>query len=197
MKRTTLFSIILIFHMFLFSCVSPGLKDPASITLPPLDFEIQRAESVTLENGIILYILEDHELPLVSISSVIRTGSVYEPAGLEGLAGITGAVMRTGGTEGMSADEVDEALDFIAADLTVGIGRESGTARLSVLKENLEDGLRIFSDILMRPSFEREKMETAKGLAIEGLRRIYDNPQKFAFREFTRYLYQGDRKSVV
>jgi zinc protease len=100
--------------------------------------------------------------------------------------------MRTGGTAVMSADEVDEALDFIAADLSVNIGRESGTASLSVLKENLEEGLRIFSDILMRPSFEKEKLDNAKGLAIEGLRRIYDNPQQYAFREFNRFLYQGD-----
>ena len=192
MKRTILLSIVLIIHMFLLSCVSPGYKDPASINFPPLGFEIPRAERVTLENGIILYIIEDHELPLVSVSSVIRTGSVYDLEGLEGLAGITGAVMRTGGTEEMSADDVDETLDFIAADLSVSIGRESGTASLSVLKENLDEGLRIFSDILMRPSFEKEKLETAKGLAIEGLRRIYDNPQRYAFREFTRYLYKGD-----
>ncbi len=193
MKRAILLSIVLAFHLFLLSCVSsPGLKDPSSLTFPPIGFEIPRAERVTLENGIILYIIEDHELPLVSVSSVIRTGSVYEPEGFEGLAGITGALMRTGGTEGVSADEVDEALDFIAAGLSVSVGRESGTANLSVLKENIEDGLRIFSDILMTPSFEREKLETAKGLAIESLRRMYDNPQRFAFREFNRFLYQGD-----
>ncbi|MEA3470937.1 MAG: pitrilysin family protein, partial [Thermodesulfobacteriota bacterium] len=192
MKRTILLSIILTFTLIILSCVSPGYKDPSSITFPPLGFEIPRAERVKLKNGIILYILEDHELPLVSVSSVIRTGSVYDPEGLEGLAGITGAVMRTGGTEEMSADEVDEALDFIAADLSVSIGRESGTANLSVLRENLDEGLHIFSDILIRPSFEREKLETAKGLAIENLRRMYDNPQRYAFREFTRFLYQGD-----
>jgi len=192
MKRAILLSILITFHFFVLSCVTPALQDPSSMTISPLAFEVPKAERVTLENGIILYIMEDHELPLVSVSSVIRTGSIYDPEGLEGLAGITGGVMRTGGTVRMSADEVDEALDFMAADLSVSIGRESGTAHLSVLKDNLDQGIRILSDILIRPSCERDKLETAKGIAIENLRRMYDNPQQYAFREFTQFLYKGD-----
>jgi len=168
------------------------MGDPDDIVYPPLSFEPPKAQRVALENGIILYLLEDHVLPLVTLSAVVRAGSFYDPAGKEGLAELTGTVMRTGGTRSMTGDHVDETLDYIAADLTVSVGTESCTLSLSVLEENLEKGLEIFSEILMNPVFAEEKVALAKSLEMEALRRIRDNPQQAAFREFRRLVYRGD-----
>ena len=166
--------------------------DPDDIAYAPLRFDPPKAERVELENGIILYMLEDHELPLVNISAVIRMGSYYDPPGKEGLAEITGTVMRTGGTESMTGDQIDEALDFMAGSISVSVGTDSCTLSMSVLEEDVDKGLKIFSDILTHPVFSAEKLETAKILEIEALERISDNPQKIAFREFRRLVYRGD-----
>ncbi|MDE0506761.1 MAG: hypothetical protein OXI86_22015, partial [Candidatus Poribacteria bacterium] len=68
--------------------VYPPLNQPQ----PPVPRRVE------LDSGMIIYLLEDHELPIVDISVQIRTGAIYEPEDKIGLAAITGAVMRTGGT---------------------------------------------------------------------------------------------------
>jgi predicted Zn-dependent peptidase len=142
----------------------------------------------------ILYFMEDHEVPLVTISSVIRSGSVYDPVGKEGLAELTARVMRTGGTSEMTGSAVDEELEFLAAMVGVSMSRESGTASLSVLKKDLDAGLRIFSRILTAPVFEEDRLKLAKALKAEELKRIADDPQRLAFREFNRILYRNNAR---
>jgi zinc protease len=178
----------------LMSCHPMVPVSPDDIAFPPLTFSIPEPERIELGNGIILYVMEDHELPLIDISAVIKTGSIYDPVGLEGLAEITGIVMRTGGAGKMSGDEVDETLDLIAGTVAVSVGKESCTATLSVLKKDISQGLHIFSDILMKPVFNDDKLRTAKNLEIEGLRRVYDDPQGLAFREFVKLIYEGNTR---
>ena len=102
-------------------CAEQRVRDYKSLTYPKLgDVTIPALTRVTLPNGIRLFLMEDHELPLVNMSVRIRTGSVYEPAEKIGLASITGMVMRTGGTTSKTGDELDEELESIAR-LLVGV----------------------------------------------------------------------------
>jgi len=192
MKRHIIYVAFLL--LILPSCAWQGaaMGDPDDITYAPLRFEPPKAQRVELENGIILYMLEDHELPLVKLSAVVRMGSFYDPPGKEGVAELTGTVMRTGGTRSMTGDQIDEDLDLIAGVVNISVETQSCTLSLSVLQEDLDRGLGIFSDILMNPVFAEEKVTLAKALETEALRRIRDNPQKTAFREFRRLIYHGD-----
>lgn len=79
-----------------------NIPDPRTLSFPPLKFEIPKAERVVLESGMVVYLMEDHELPQVSITACVGAGSIYEPATKTGLAGLTGAVMRSGGTVSLS-----------------------------------------------------------------------------------------------
>ena len=146
-------------------------RDPRAMTFPATPFEPPRAERVVLPNGIILYLLEDHELPLVTLSAMIRTGSIYEPADKIGLASLTGTVMRTGGTASRSGDELDEELEFVGAELGAGIGSDAGSASLNVLTKDVARGVALFAEMLMRPAFAPDKIELAKKQMIEGIRR--------------------------
>jgi zinc protease len=83
---------------------------PDRITYKPLRFQPPQAERMMLENGVTLYVLEDRELPLINLSLVVRTGSMYDPERKEGLAELTATVMRTGGTKKMSGRDVDNIL---------------------------------------------------------------------------------------
>jgi predicted Zn-dependent peptidase len=168
------------------------LPKPDDLKYRPIHFAPPRAERVLLDNGIILYIFEDNELPLLNISAVIRTGSNYDAVGKEGLAELTGAVMRTGGTDALSGNAVDEALDFFAGSLHISMNRDSGLINLSILKKDLDAGLNIFSQIITKPAFEENKLKLATDLKIEELRRIADDPKKLAFREFKRVLFKNN-----
>ena len=179
------------FHRDAFAAAPPPVPNPDRIVFKPLSFTPPRAERLTLHNGLVLYILPNHELPLVKITALVRTGSMYDPLEKEGLAELTGQVMRTGGFEGMTGSALDEALESMAANLTMSTHRDSGALSLSVLRKDRDKGLELFSRVLMKPLFEAEKLTLAKDLRIEDLRRIADNPQKLAFREFGRLLHEG------
>ena len=145
-----------------------------------------------LDNGMIVYLLEDHELPIIDISVRIRTGSLYEPADKVGLAAITGAVMRTGGTTSKTGDELDEILENLAASVETSIGDDSGSASVSVLKEDLDTGLSILADILMNPAFREDKIELEKVQHRSGISRRNDNPGAITRREFSKLIYGAD-----
>lgn len=173
------------------------LKAPDRLVYPTLLFQLPQAERVVLQNGLILHVLGNSELPLVNISAVVRTGHMYDPSGKEGLAELTATVMRTGGFAGVTGHNVDEILEFMAASLHISINRDSGVFTLSVLKKDLKKGLDIFSGILMQPAFEEKKLTQARELKIEELRRISDDPQKLSFRRFGYLMHAGSPRGSL
>ncbi len=179
--------------VFAQTAIQPSpLGDPRTMKFDPVTFTIPEVERIVLDNGIIVYLLPDPELPLVTVSALIRTGAVYEPADKVGLASLTGTVMRTGGTARMTGDQIDEELEFLAATVSIGIGGESGTASLDVLKKDLPRGLAIFADMLRAPAFEPAKFEQAKRQVLEAIRRRPDSPAGIAAREFRKLVYGAD-----
>lgn len=156
------------------------------------EIKIPEVTRVTLPNGMQLLLLEDHELPLISLSARIRTGSIFEPAGKVGLADITGEVMRTGGTPTMTGDEIDEALEAMAASVETGIATDYGWASLSVLTEDVDQTLGIMADVLMHPAFPPDKIELAKIQHRSAISRRNDEPDEIASREFAKLIYGPD-----
>ena len=192
-------SFIIALMMFLHCGILPScsmsaepLASPDKINYPRLEFRIQQAERVELENGMILFYLQDRELPLVSISAVARTGSMYNPQGKEGLAELTAYLMRTGGTEKFSSAEIDERLDALAASPSFSMSLDSASVNFSFLKDDLDACLDLLSQMIKTPAFEEKKLQLALALKNEELRRVADDPQKLAFREFNRLLYPDD-----
>ena len=171
---------------------APAWPDPDRIPHGEMRFSPPKPERVVLENGLTVYYLEDRELPLVQVSFIVGAGAVFEPDGKAGLAELTGDAMRTGGAGKLAGDLVDEQLEYLAASISVAIGMEYGTGSLSVLKKDLGRAFAIFADILRRPAFEEAKIEQVKNLKIEELRRVFDKPQRLAFREYRRALYAGN-----
>ena len=163
--------------------------DPDRLSYEEIKFSPPMPERVVLENGLTVYYLEDRELPLVNISLIIGAGSVFEPPGKEGLAEMTGDVMRTGGAAKLTGDKVDEELEYLAAPISISLGMEYGTASLIVLKKDLNRAFKIFADILRNPSFDETKLDQEKNLKVEELRRVFDKPQRLAFREFKKAIY--------
>lgn len=169
---------------------SKGAEIVSKFKYKPLEWAPPRVERRALPNGMVLFLLEDHELPLVNITSAIRTGSIYEPADKAGLAALVGHVMRSGGTTNMSAEEINKELEFMAAFVETSIGREEGSASLSAMTKDFDKALKIFADILMHPAFPEDKIEKRKEEILESIRRENDNPNQIAFREFRRLLYE-------
>lgn len=160
------------------------------IKFPPLNKqEMPKIDKINLENGLVLYLLEDHELPLVNAAVRLAAGDYLTRAEKIGLASITGEVMRTGGTESMTGDNIDEALEAIGASIEVNIGKTSGNARMNILSEYADTGLGILADILRRPIFDRDKIDLAKTSARTEISRRNDDAFGICIREFRKAVY--------
>ncbi len=171
----------------------PAPVPPASWTdlkFPPLkEIQIPKIEETTLANGMKVYMLENHELPLVRGSALIRTGNLFDPADKVGLASATGETIRSGGTSKLSGDQIDEQLENIAADVESQIDENSGTISFSTLKERTDEVLSIFHDVLTDPAFRPDKIELWKAQANSGIERRNDEPMGITAREFSDIVY--------
>ncbi len=159
---------------------------------PLKEIKIPEVATSTLPNGIKLYLLETHELPLVSGFALVRTGNLFDPPDKIGLAQITGTVMRTGGTEAQTGDQLDELLENIAASVESGIGETSGRVSFSALKENTDQVLAVFQQVLTAPEFRQDKIDLAKTQMRSGIARRNDDAGAVAGREFTDIVYGKD-----
>jgi predicted Zn-dependent peptidase len=170
-----------------------GQKKIKDLKYPPVStLEVPQPEQITLDNGMRVYLLEDHTLPLVNLSARLAGGAYLEPASLVGLAGITGSVMRTGGTKSMTGDQIDEELESIGASVEAGIGAVSGSASAHALSEYSETVVRVLADVLRRPVFNQDKIDLAKTEERSSISRRNDDPFQINIREFKKLLYGAE-----
>ena len=146
-------------------------------------------ERYALPNGITVFLLEDHELPFVNASAIIRVGDRWEPADKAGLAGIAASVMRTGGTPTRNGDQLDDELDRLAASVEIGSGTGSSNAGISVLKEDSERGFTILADVLQHPSFPQDKIDLELLQIRDGISRRNDEAPSIHGRELRNLIY--------
>ena len=189
---TGLLIITLIVGLIVWCTPTTFAKPHEELTFEPIEFKPPVPEKRTLSNGMKLYLIEDHELPLFRISGLIKTGDIYDPADKVGLSSIFASVMRTGGTMSREPDALNEELESMAASVEVGMSREYGTINLSTLSEDIDKGLEIFADVLRNPAFREGKLELRKQQSIERIRRRNDNPIQLAWRNFSALLYGTD-----
>ncbi len=166
----------------------PAFND---LVYKPIDTDIPKTKRTTLKNGMVVHLMPDHELPLFTAFAMIRAGSIWEPEDKTGLAALTGANIRSGGTISRPPDQLDEILEFISGSVETSIGAESGSASLSVLSKDTDLGLEILADVLRNPRFDPDRFELAKARMLDGIRRENDDPTQAARRELLKLIYAG------
>jgi zinc protease len=167
--------------------VLPSYKDLKYPPLPPL--KVPDPTEITLSNGMKVLLLEDHELPLISGAALIRTGNLFDPPDKKGLAGLTGEVLRSGGTKARTGDQIDQDLENVAASIESQIGETNGTLSFSCLKENADQVLALFRDLLSSPEFRQDKVDLAKTQSRSEISRRNDDPDGIVEREFSDIVY--------
>lgn len=157
-------------------------------SIPEVGKDVQRTE---LDNGIILYLMEDHRLPIMDISALTHCGSAYLPIEQMAVPDLTGTVIRSGGTVQIPADSLNTLLESIGASLETSIGGESGQATLSMMAKDVDLGIRLLADVLRHPAFPEDKIDLAKEQIKTNIKRRNDDPGSIQSREFAHLLY-GD-----
>lgn len=159
---------------------------------PPPEIKIPPYSQFELDNGMKVYLVEDHELPLVSGVATIYTGDRLEPADKTGLASVVGEVMRSGGTVDHPAEVLNQFLEQQAASIETGINTTSGSAGFSGLSEDLQEVFGLFAEVLRQPAFPPERIEFSKNQWRGSIARRNDDPDNIASREFQKLIYGAD-----
>ncbi len=171
----------------------PGrLPDPRLLEFPAPRFAPPVPDRRELANGLVIHLLEDHQIPMVSCRAMVRTGGVLDPPGLRGTARLLGDLMVEGGTEGLPGRKLAEALEERSIDLAGSIGGQSGGFSVNAMSRDFPEALRLFADVLRRPALDAELLETVRGRQVDEALRLVDQPDALAFREFRRFVYAGD-----
>lgn len=167
---------------------------PEEIEFQPLDFTPPVAADYRheLSNGTPVYIAESSEFPLVTVSFIFKGGAYLEGEDEVGLASITGQMLREGGTQSMTPAEVDERLDFLAANLSIGVSDTVGSATLNCLKSNLDEAMSIMLDLLRRPAWDEDRLRLAKAEAVEMMKQRNDSPDDILNREWAALMWGRD-----
>ena len=172
---------------------SAQVKDYHEIKTPALrQVALPQAKRIALPNGMIVFLMEDHELPLIRGSARIRGGARDVSAAKTGLTGIYGAAWRTGGTTSKTGDQLDELLESKAARVETGGGIDSTNISMDVLKDDFDSVFPIFVDLLRNPAFRQDKIDLAKTQANTGISRRNDEPGGIIGREAGKLGYGPD-----
>jgi predicted Zn-dependent peptidase len=171
-----------------------GGSEIDDLKYPPLNkFDIPEPDRYVLDNGMTVYLLEDHTLPKINLSATInRCGSYLEPATKIGLAEIAGNVMRTGGTTSKTGDQIDAELEAIGAFVETNIGSVSGSAGANSLSEYKETIIATLADVLRNPVFDQDKIDLAKNTFRSAISRRNDEPMDILVREFRKVIFGAE-----
>jgi len=169
-------------------------KRPEELVFGTVDWDIPNAEELRFElaNGTPVYALQDTQFPLVSIAVYFRGGRYLVPAGQEGLHAVADEVWRTGGAGDLAASELDEELDFLAANLRVSIGDVTSSVSLNVLSKDLDAATALMMDVLTEPRFQEDRFAKAKDDLIQEMKTRNDNTASIERREWNRLIYGDD-----
>jgi predicted Zn-dependent peptidase len=157
-----------------------------------------------LPNGMTLLLMERHELPLVSFHVIINAGPVADPAGQEGLASLTAALLRKG-TKTRSANQFSAQLDFVGGEFNTNVAADYATISAQFMKKDLGTGLDLLADALLNATFPQEEVDKLIRQRVDGVKSAKDQALAVLPLYFNAYLYGthpyarpagGDEKSV-
>src|SRR5579864_5843694 len=190
MKKSSFYASLMLVCLAVVGTAPLGAQEWNKIPIPQLPaFHPQQPKRIELPNGMVIFLQEDHELPLIDGIARIRGGSRSEPASKVGLMSLYGEVWRTGGTKTQTGDQLDDYLEIRAAKVETDGNVDSTTIGLSCLKEDFNDVFKVFAELLQQPEFREDKLDLAKHEAFDSISRRNDEVGQIAAREAAKLAY--------
>ena len=159
-----------------------------ALRYPPLRFTPPVPKRVTLSNGVPVYLLEDHSLPLLDVEVVSKVGVANLPDSLWGVGWQADVLMRTGGTTRLNPDSVDQLVEFYALNVFISTGNEQSTASFSGLSGYRDQMLDLGFDLLRNPRNDTSRVRITAGQQLEAWRRRNDQPGSVLNRAWPQVL---------
>jgi zinc protease len=153
-------------------------------------FDMPRTREVRLPNGALVIMAEKHDVPLIAFRALLRGGAIADAPGKEGVASITGGLLRKGAGK-RTAQEIAALVDGLGAELDTGAGLELSYVTGEFMSRDQAVMLDILADVLRRPTFPAEEFEKLKKQTIDGITADKDDPRNVIGEYGYTFLY-GD-----
>jgi predicted Zn-dependent peptidase len=166
-------------------------------------FQLPEYEKYTLPNGLTLYLMEQHEVPLVYVNAIFPAGAVWDGE-QNGLAALTAEALLFGSKD-YSKDQIEQAFDFLGADISAGAGIEAAEVSISFKSDDFEKLFPIFANVIRNPSFPHAEVEKRKQRWIAELEQDRESPRRVIRNYFNKFIFgntpygnpvNGTRKSI-
>lgn len=153
-------------------------------------FKLPDYEKFVLPNGLTVYLMEQHEVPLIYVSSIFSAGAAKD--GLKnGLAALTAESMMFG-TENYTKDQIEQVVDFNGAGLSISSSIEYSSLSSFFLKDNQDTLLSIIKDIIVNPVFHEDEFEKRKQRWLVELGQEKESPQSVIGSYFKKFIYENN-----
>lgn len=166
-----------------------GLSLIAGQLLQAQDYKLPPYQKFQLKNGLTVYLMEQHEVPKISVSVVLPAGAIYDGE-KAGLASLTATALRHG-TRNYPKTKLDETLDFIGAGVNTYASKESAGLSASFAAKDKEVVLPIIVELLTAPSFDSTEFVKEKKRLLVRLEQAKESPRSVIGAQFDKFLY-GD-----
>jgi len=186
--------VILILALIILLCgpVLFSQKDPHTLVFKDIEFKPINPGFEQIREGLSVYYVEDTEIPAVSVYVIIKNGTFNDPEGKTGLAALTVRLMKSGGTQSLTPEEMEEKLDFLGSFIGAFADDEYCWFSLWTLKKNFDASWALFTDMIFHPRFDEKRLEIEKLKELESIRRRWDQPMGAGFTLFSELLYGKD-----
>lgn len=186
--KSSLLAVVILFFLSSCNAQAVAIKKLEPSTTPDL---VEPSIQIVDMQGIKLYHLADHDLPLVQMSLIFKGGHLREPIDQKGINQFMTLVMRTGGTQKYTPEKFDAQLELLSAEVSISVSSDRTMATIKCMKKDAATVLDLFFSMLKEPVFQDEKVELIRTQLLEEVRSRNERPLNIANREFTQQLYNG------
>jgi len=169
--------------------VIAGVLMMVGVTLSGQGYKLPAYEKFKLPNGLTVYLMEQHEVPVISVSAILPAGAIYDGE-KAGLASLTATALKHG-TKNYTKTKLDEELDFIGADITTYASKEFSGLSAKCAAKDRDKVLAIIKDVLLEPVFDASEFEKEKQRLLVSLEQQKERPRSVIGSYFDKFLY-GD-----
>jgi len=155
---------------------------------PPPRLDLPAIERRTLSNGLPVWLVESHEVPLVQVTLLVKAGAGDDPAGKFGVASLTAAMLDEGAGS-RDALQLADAVEFLGAALTTAASFDASAVRLNVPLARITEALPLMADVVMRPTFPARELERLRQERLTALLQAKDDPAAVAPLAFARVVF--------
>ncbi len=160
---------------------APKPGAPPALKLPAI-------QKRTLSNGLPVWIVELHKVPVVHVALVVKSGAGADPQGKFGIASLTADMLDEGAGKRTSL-EIADAVDYLGASLSTSSTPDASFVELHVPVARLGDGLPIMADVALRPTFPERELQRVREELLASLIQAEDDPASLVQFAFPRLVF--------